>query len=62
MPKEGNKVLKYNHGEIEDPLFIFAGWESLRERTDTCHSNPKNSSMTKLNKPTASSYSLFRNC
>ena len=46
MLKEGNKVLKYNHEEMEDPLIIFADWESLRERIDTCHNNPKKSSMT----------------
>ena len=28
----------------------------------TCHNNPKNSSTTKINKHTASGYSLFTHC
>ena len=33
--------------------------ESLLERTDTCHTNPEKSSTNKINKHTASGYSLF---
>ena len=29
---------------------------------DTCHSNPKKSSTTKINKHTACGYSLFAHC
>ena len=31
MPQEGNKVLKYNHGEksMEDPFIVFADLDSL---------------------------------
>ena len=35
---------------------------SLLEKIDTCHNNPENSSTTKLNKHTASVYSLFTHC
>ena len=33
--------------------------ESLLEKIDTCHSNPEKLSTTKINKHTASGYSLF---
>ena len=64
MLKEGNKVLKYKHGDksMENPLTIFADLESLLERIDTCHNNPKKSSKTKTNKHTVSVYLLFTNC
>ena len=36
--------------------------ESLLEKIDTCHNNPKKPSTTKLNKYAASGYSLFTQC
>ena len=41
MPEEGNKVLKYNHGEksIKAPLIIYADLECLLEKISTCHNN-----------------------
>ena len=64
MPKEDNKILKYNHGEksMKVSFIIYAGIESLLERISTCHSNPEKSSKTKINKHTASAYSLFTHC
>ena len=62
MPKEDNKVLKYSHGEMKVPFIIYADLESLLEKMNTCHNNPKKSSTTKINKHTASGYSLFTNC
>ena len=61
MPKEDNKVLKYNHGEnsMKVPLIIYANLKSLLEKMRTCHNNPKKSSTTKINKHTASGYSLY---
>ena len=47
MPKEDNKILKYNHG---------------KKSMNTCHNNLKKLSTTKINKRTASGYSLFTNC
>ena len=60
MPKEDNKVLKYNHGEKskEGSFIIYADLESLLEKMNTCHNNPKKSSTTKINKHTASGYSF----
>ena len=43
MPNENNKILKYNLGK-----------KSLKT-----HYNPKKSSTTKINRHTASGYSLF---
>ena len=43
-------------------LTIYADLASLREKINSCHNNPKNSSTTKINKHTASGYSLFTNC
>ena len=62
--KEDNKILKYNHGEIsmKVPFTIYADLESLLEKMNTCHNNPKNSSTTKINKHTPSGKSLFTHC
>ena len=44
MPKEDNKKLKYNHGEksMKVPFIIYADLESLLEKNEHLHSNPKN--------------------
>ena len=64
MPGKDNKILKYNHGEksVKVPLIIYADLESLLEKMNTCHNNPEKSSTTKINKYTASGYSLFTHC
>ena len=64
MPNENNKILKYNPGEIsmKAPFIIYSNLESLLEKISTCHNNPKKSSATKINKHTASGYSLFSHC
>ena len=53
MPKEDNKILKYNHGEkyMKVLFIIYADLESLLEKVNICHNNPKRSSTTKINKP-----------
>ena len=64
MPKEDNKILKYNPGEksMKVSFVIYADLEPLLEKISACHSNPKKSSTTKINKHTASGYSLFTCC
>ena len=49
MPKEDNKILKYNHGEksMNDQFIIHVDLESLLEKMNNCHNNPKKSSTTK---------------
>ena len=39
MPKENNKILKYNHGEksMRVPFIICADKECLLKKIDTCH-------------------------
>ena len=61
MLNEDNKILKYNYREksTKVPFIIYAELESLLEKMNTCHKNPKNSSTTKINKHTPSGYSLF---
>ena len=61
MTKKDNKILKYNHGEksMKVPFIIYADLESLLEKMNTCHNNPKKSSTTKINKRTPSGCSLF---
>ena len=46
MPKEHNKIWKYNLGEmpIKVPFIIYADLESLLEKMSSCHSNPEKSS------------------
>ena len=63
MPKEDNKILKYNYGEkfMKVPFIILANLESLLEKINTCHNNPKKSSTTKISKHTDSGYALFIN-
>ena len=43
MPEEDNKILKYNHAEksMKDPFIIFGDLESLLEKINTCHNDPK---------------------
>ena len=43
MPKEDNKMLKYNHGEksMKAVFIIYADLESLLEKMSTCNNNPK---------------------
>ena len=64
MPKEDNKILKYNHGEksMKIPFITYADLESLLEKIDTCYNNPKKLSMTKINEHIPSGYSLFTIC
>ena len=64
MPKEDNEILKYNHGEksMKIPAIICADLESLLEKKNTCQNNPEESSTTKINKHTPSSYSFFTYC
>ena len=44
------------------PFIIYADLESLLEKMNTCHNNPKKSSTTKINKHALSGYSLFKHC
>ena len=44
------------------PFVIYADLECLLEKMNTCHNNPEKSSTTKINKHTASGYSLFTHC
>ena len=64
MPKEDNKILKYNYAEkfMKVPFIIYDDLESLLEKMSLCHNNPKKSSTTKINKHTASGYSSFTHC
>ena len=49
MPKEDNKILKYNNGEksMKAPFIIFSDMESLLNKIYTCLNNLKKSSATK---------------
>ena len=49
MPKEDNKILKYNHGEksMKVPFIISADLNALLEKMSTCHNNPEKWSTTK---------------
>ena len=64
MPKEDNKIIKYNQGEksIRSPFIIYADLECLLEKISTCYNNLEESSTTEINKHTPSGYSLFTHC
>ena len=51
MPEEDNEILKYNHREKSMTVLftIHADLESLLEKMNTCHKNPKKSSTTTIN-------------
>ena len=61
MPKEDDKILKFNHGgkSMNAPFFIYFNFECLPEKINTCHNNPEKLSATKINNHTPSGYSLF---
>ena len=56
MPKEDNKILKYNHEEksMKVSFIVYADLESLLEKMSTSHNNPKKSSTTNINNHTDS--------
>ena len=64
MPEEYNKTLKYNEREesVTVPFIIYADFECLPQKMNTCHNNPEKSSTTKINNHTPSAYSLFTHC
>ena len=47
---------------MKAPFIIYANTESLFKEINTFHSKPENSLITKINKHTACSHSLFRRC
>ena len=61
MPNEGNKTLKYNHGEksLKVPFIIYADLESLLKKIHSCQNNPEKSYAKKKAKHTPSGYPLF---
>ena len=64
MPKEDNKILKYNHGEksMKVPFIISADLKSLLEKMSTYHNNLEKWSTTKIDKHRPSGYSLITHC
>ena len=64
MPKEDNKILKYNHGEksLKAPFIIIADSECILPKTSSCKNNPKESykEIKAMHEP--SGYSLIRCC
>ena len=61
MPKDNNKILKYNHEEksMKAPPVVYADLECLLKKINTCHNNPEKSPTTKINKHKPSGSSLF---
>ena len=64
MPREDNKIIKYNHREkyMKIPFIVFADLKSFLKKIDTCHNNPIKSSTTTINKHVPSGYSSFTHC
>ena len=64
MPKEDNKIFKYNHGQksMKVSFIIYADVESLLKKMSTCQNNPEKSSTTKINEHPLSVYSLLTHC
>ena len=64
MPAKDNNIIKYNHEEksMKVPFIIYADLECLLEKMSACINNFNESSTTKINKHTPSSYSIFTSC
>ena len=64
MPKEDNKILKYNYGEksLKAPFIIYADLECLLEKMHSCQNNFEKSYTEKKTKHTPSGYSIFTSC
>ena len=64
MPKENNKILKFNHREksMKVSYIVYADIQSLLQKMSTFHTNPKKPSTTKINTHTTFGYSLFTHC
>ena len=64
MPKEDNKILKYNHGEksLKAQFMIYADLECLLEKMHSCQNNIEKPYTEEKAKHTPSGYSLFTNC
>ena len=64
MPKDDNKILKYNLGEktMKNPFIIYADLEFLLEKINIYDNPKKSSTTTTKNKHKASGYSLLTNC
>ena len=61
MPTKDNSIIKYNQGEksIKLPFVVYADFECLLEKMNTCQNNPNKSSTTEINKHKPSGYSIF---
>ena len=64
MPTKDNNTVKYNQGEksIKLPFVVYADLECLLEKISTYQNNPRESSITEINKHEPSGYSLFMHC
>ena len=64
MPKEDNKVLKYNHEEksMKHLFIIQTDLECSLKKMSICQNNPERSSTTKKYEHTTSGYSMFTHC
>ena len=63
MPKENNKILKYNPGEIlKAPFIIYADLECILRKINACQNNPTKSYTEKKAEHEPSGYSLVTYC
>ena len=64
MPRDNNKIIKYNPGEesMKVSFIIYAELESFLEKMSTCHNNPGKPSTIKINEHKTFGYSLFTHC
>ena len=64
MPRDNNKIIKYNPRKesMKVPFIIYAELKSFLEKMSTCDNNPGKSSTIKINEHKTSGYSLFPHC
>ena len=64
MPKENEKILKYNHAEksLKAPLVIYADLECLLKKEQSCQKSPEKFYIEKKAKREPSGYSLSLIC
>ena len=64
MPEEGKNILKYRPGDksLKVPFIIYANWECLLKKEQSCQNNPKTSYTERKAKHKPSGCSLSLNC
>ena len=64
MPKDDEKILKYNHGQksLKVPFTIYLNLECLLKKEQSCQNNPENSYTDRKARHEPSGWAMFTKC